>query len=387
MKHIKDSILYIGVDDKTLDLFEGQYAIPNGISYNSYLILDEKVAVMDTVDARACDEWLEDLSNALNGRKPDYLVVSHMEPDHGGSVARLAEQYPEMKIVGNVKTFTMIGQFFDEDYTARTMAVKEGDTLSLGKHTLSFIMAPMIHWPEVMMSYESSEHILFSADAFGKFGALDVEEDWLDEARRYYFNIVGKYGAQVQGLLKKAAALDIKTICPLHGPVLTDDLGYYIAKYDIWSRYEPEDDGVLIAYASIHGHTAEAAKKLAEILLDKGAKNVAVADLARIEMSEAVECAFRYSRLVVAASSYDGGLFPFMEDFLRHLLAKTYRNRIVGIVENGTWAPSAGKCMRALLEEMKGLTICSPLVSIRSALKPETMAGLEQLAENILSNQ
>ena len=380
---ITDSILYVGVDDKTLDLFESQYMIPNGVSYNSYVILDEKVAVMDTVDARATEEWLANLEQALSGRKVDYLVVSHMEPDHASNIKNLIDKYPEMQVVGNAKTFSMIPQFFDVDISERTVVVKEGDTLSLGKHTLQFFMAPMVHWPEVMVSYEQSEKILFSADGFGKFGALDADEAWTCEARRYYFNIVGKYGAQVQALLKKAATLDIQMICPLHGPILKEDLEYYIGKYDIWSKYEPEEEGVFIAYASIHGNTAKAAKKLAEMLEEKGAKRVAIADLSRDDMAEAVEDAFRHSKLVVASSTYDGGLFPCMEDFLLHLKAKNYQKRTVAIMENGSWAPMAAKKMKEILESMKAITICEPIVSIKSTMKEENLKTMEELAEKL----
>ena len=381
---ITDSILYVGVDDKTIDLFESQYEVPNGISYNSYVILDEKVALMDTVDSRATEEWLDNLDKALAGRSIDYLVVSHMEPDHAGNIKNLIDRYPEMKIVGNAKTFAMIPQFFDVDITDRSVAVKEGDTLSLGKHILQFFMAPMVHWPEVMVAYEQSEKILFSADGFGKFGALDTDEAWTCEARRYYFNIVGKYGAQVQALLKKAATLDIQMICPLHGPILKEDLGYYIGKYDIWSKYEPEDEGVFIAYASIHGNTAKAAKKLAEMLEQKGAKRVAIADLARDDMAEAVEDAFRHDKLVLASATYDGGLFPCMEDFLSHLKAKNFQKRTVGLMENGTWAPMAAKKMREVLEGMKEITICEPTVTIKSAMKEETLKVMEELAEKLV---
>ena len=381
---ITDSILYVGVDDKTIDLFESQYEVPNGISYNSYVILDEKVALMDTVDSRATEEWLDNLDKALDGRSIDYLVVSHMEPDHAGNIKNLIDRYPKMQIVGNAKTFAMIPQFFDVDITDRSVAVKEGDTLSLGKHTLQFFMAPMVHWPEVMVAYEQSEKILFSADGFGKFGALDTDEAWTCEARRYYFNIVGKYGAQVQALLKKAATLDIQMICPLHGPILKEDLGYYIGKYDIWSKYEPEDEGVFIAYASIHGNTAKAAKKLAEMLEQKGAKRVAIADLARDDMAEAVEDAFRHDKLVLASATYDGGLFPCMEDFLSHLKAKNFQKRTVGLMENGTWAPMAAKKMREVLEGMKEITICEPVVTIKSAMKEETLKVMEELAEKLV---
>jgi flavorubredoxin len=381
---ITDSILYVGVDDKTLDLFESQYIIPNGVSYNSYVILDEKVTVMDTVDARATDEWLANLETALAGRTVDYLVVSHMEPDHASNIKKLMDKYPNLKVVGNAKTFAMIPQFFDVDISDRTVAVKEGDTLCLGKHTLQFFMAPMVHWPEVMVTYEQTEKILFSADGFGKFGALDADEAWTCEARRYYFNIVGKYGAQVQALLKKAATLDIQMICPLHGPILKEDLGYYISKYDIWSKYEPEDEGVFIAYASIHGNTAKAAKKLAEMLEEKGAKRVAIADLSRDDMAEAVEDAFRHSKLIVASSTYDGGLFPCMEDFLAHLKAKNYQKRTVAMIENGSWAPVAAKKMREYFEGMKAIEICDPVVTIKSTMKEDTLKVMEELAKELV---
>ena len=366
---ISDSVVYIGVNDKTIDLFESQYKVPNGVSYNSYVILDEKVAVMDTVDKRVTKQWLENLSQALNGRSVDYLVVSHLEPDHASNIQKLAELYPDMKIVGNAKIFSMLPQFFTMDLSERSVVVKEGDTLSLGSHTLQFFMAPMVHWPEVMVEYEQSEKILFSADGFGKFGALDVEEDWTDEARRYFINIVGKYGTQVQNLLKKAATLDIQTICPLHGPVLKENLGYYIDKYLTWSSYEPEEEGVVIAYASIHGNTAKAAEKMAEILKEKGAKAVCSFDLARDDMAEAVSEAFRYDKLVLMSPTYDGALFPCMEDFLYHLKVKTYKKRTVGIVENGSWAPMAGKLMKAYLETLKDIQICEPVVSIKSVRK------------------
>lgn len=381
---ISDSVVYIGVNDKTIDLFESQYKVPNGVSYNSYVILDEKVAVMDTVDKRATEQWMENLSQALNGRSVDYLVVSHLEPDHASNVQKLAELYPDMKIVGNAKIFSMLPQFFSMDLSDRSVVVKEGDTLSLGSHTLQFFMAPMVHWPEVMVEYEQSEKILFSADGFGKFGALDVEEDWTDEARRYFINIVGKYGTQVQNLLKKAATLDIQTICPLHGPVLKENLGYYIDKYLTWSSYEPEEEGVVIAYASIHGNTAKAAEKMAEILKEKGAKAVCCFDLARDDMAEAVAEAFRYDKLVIMSPTYDGALFPCMEDFLYHLKVKTYKKRTVGIVENGSWAPMAGKLMKAYLEAMKDVQICEPVVSIKSVMKEADEKNLEILAEALL---
>ena len=381
---ISESVLYIGVDDTTLDLFESQYIIPNGVSYNSYVIIDDKIAVMDTVDKRKSEEWFANLEAALNGRTPDYLIISHLEPDHAANIQKAAEKYPDMKLVGNKKTFAMLPQFFDMSFDGRMVEVGEGDTLSLGNHTLTFIMAPMIHWPEVMVAYESAEKILFSADGFGKFGALDADEDWTCEARRYYFNIVGKYGAPVQTLLKKAAALDIKTICPLHGPILKENLEYYINKYDIWSSYKPEDEGIFIAYASIHGNTAQAAIKLKEILEAKGAKKVAITDLTRDDMAEAVEDAFRYDKLVVAASTYDGGVFPCMEDFLLHLKAKSYQNRKVAIMENGSWAPAAAKKMREYLESMKNIDICEKSVSIKSTVKSETITAMEEMAEYLI---
>jgi flavorubredoxin len=382
---ITDTIKYIGADDKDIDLFESQYVVPNGVSYNSYVILDEKVAVMDTVDARRGEEWLNNLEEALGGRTVDYLVVSHMEPDHAANVQALAEKYPEMKIVGNAKTFPMIEQFFDLDLSERSVVVAEGDTLKLGSHELTFVMAPMVHWPEVMVAYESSEKILFSADGFGKFGALDTEEDWACEARRYYFNIVGKYGAQVQALLKKAATLDIQMICPLHGPILKENLAYYIGKYQVWSSYEPEDEGILVAYASIHGNTRKAAVKLKEILEAKGAKKVAITDLSRDDMAEAVEDAFRYDKMVLAAATYDGGVFPCMEEFLHHLKSKTYRKRTVALIENGSWAPVAAKTMRSMLEQMKDITVCDKVVTIMSAVKDSTVADMEALAEELLA--
>lgn len=382
---ISDAVVYVGADDKTIDLFESQYVVPNGVSYNSYVILDEKVTVMDTVDSRATDEWFANLEKVIGNKEVAYLVVSHMEPDHAANVQKFAEKYPTAKIIGNVKTFNMMKQFFDFDVDSRKVVVKEGDEISLGSHKLSFYMAPMVHWPEVMVTYESSEKILFSADGFGKFGALDTEEDWACEARRYYFNIVGKYGAQVQALLKKAASLDIQTICPLHGPILKENLGYYIGKYQIWSSYEPEDEGVLVAYASIHGNTAKAAKKMKEILESKGAKKVAITDLSRDDMAEAVEDAFRYSKLVVAASTYDAGVFPCMEEFLLHLKSKNFQKRKVGVIENGTWAPAAAKCMKAVLETMKDMTICEKTVSIKSVMKEDTVEAMEALADELLA--
>ena len=379
---VSDSIRYIGVDDTTIDLFESQYVVPNGVSYNSYVILDDQVAVMDTVDHRATEEWLGNLERELGGRTPDYLVVQHMEPDHAGSIQVLAEKYPQMKLVGNVKTFQMIRRFFTFDLTGREVVVKEGDTLSLGQHTLTFVMAPMVHWPEVMVSYESSEKVLFSADGFGKFGALSAEEEWADEARRYYINIVGKYGAQVQALLKKAAGLDIAMICPLHGPILKENLGYYLNLYDIWSSYRPETEGVFLAYASIHGNTAKGAAALKEMLEKRGVQ-VHMADVCRTNVAECVSRAFQYSKMVLCASSYDGGVFLPMEDFLHHLKAKTYQNRKVALVENGTWAPCAGKAMREILGTMKNVEICDKSVTICSAVKEDTLQQLEELANAV----
>ncbi|MBQ9147580.1 MAG: FprA family A-type flavoprotein [Rikenellaceae bacterium] len=383
---IHEDIKYIGVDDLDLDLFESQYIIPNGISYNSYLILDEKVAVMDTVDSRKFRTWRSNLQSELEGRTPDYLIVHHMEPDHVGDIVALMDDYPEMKIVASARAVQMMPQFFEGvDFTLRTIAVKEGDTLSLGAHTLHFMMAPMVHWPEVMVSYDELSKVVFSADAFGKFGALEHDEEWACEARRYYFNICGKYGVPVQTLLKKLATLDIEVICPLHGPILTENLDYYIGLYDTWSKYEPETEGVFIAYASIHGGTAAAAEKLAEILRAKGAPKVSVADLSRDDMAEAVEDAFRMSKLVVAASSYDSGVFPPMYDFLHHLQIKSFQKRRVAIVENGSWAPSAGRVMRAMLGEMKDLEIVEPMVTIRSRMKSTDLPAMEALADALLA--
>lgn len=381
---ISDAVKYIGADDKTLDLFESQYVIPNGVSYNSYVILDEKIAVMDTIDARKTEEWKQNLAEALAGRTPDYLIISHLEPDHAANIQMFAEMYPEAKLVASAKALAMLPQFFTADFTGRTIAVKEGETLSLGNHTLQFFMAPMVHWPEVMVEYEQTEKILFSADGFGKFGALDAEEDWACEARRYYFNIVGKYGAQVQALLKKAAALDIQTICPLHGPILKENLGYYIEKYQTWSSYQAEDDGVLVAYASIHGNTAKAALKMKEILEAKGVKKVALADLSRDDMAEAIEDAFRYDKLVLAAASYDGGVFFCMDTFLRKLANKNFQNKKIGMIENGSWAPSAARTMKGIVEGMKNVTLCEKVVTIKSVMKEVDVTGMEALAEEIL---
>ncbi len=385
IRDISDAVKYIGADDNDLDLFESQYDVPDGMCYNSYVILDEKIAVLDTIDKRKTDEWFDNLEKVLNGRTPDYLVISHLEPDHASNIAKAAEKYPEMKLIGNAKTFNMLPQFFDLDTTDRTVTVKEGETVDLGTHKLTFYMAPMVHWPEVMVTYEPTEKILFSADGFGKFGVIDAEpDDWACEARRYYFNIVGKYGAQVQALLKKAAKLDIQTICPLHGPILTENLGYYIGLYDTWSKYEPETDGIFIAYASIHGNTKEAALKLYDILKAKTDLPIAISDLTRSDLHENVEDAFRYSRMIMLASSYDGGIFPIANDFLHHLKIKTYRNRKVAIVENGSWAPSAGKVMREYFEGMKDVTISDVSVTIKSTLKPENITQLEALADSML---
>lgn len=381
--NISDKIKYIGVDDTTLDLFESQYAVPDGVSYNSYVILDDKTAIMDTVDKRGMKDWENNLLNALDGRNADYVIIQHMEPDHAGSLARLIELFPEITVVGNAKTFVMINQFFENINIKNSLTVKEGDTLNLGSHTLTFVMAPMVHWPEVMVTYESSEKVLFSADGFGKFGTLSLTEnaDWACEARRYYFNIVGKYGAPVQTLLKKASALDIKTICPLHGPVLSDNLGYYLDLYNTWSSYQPESKGVFIAYASIHGNTAYAAEQFAEMLRNKGVDNVVITDLSRCDIAEAVEDAFRYDRMVLAAASYDAGVFPIMQDFLHHLQAKAFQNRTVGLIENGSWAPTAAKTMRNILETMKNITIVEPVVTIKSVLKETDIPALDQLAD------
>ncbi len=384
--YISDSILYIGADDRTLDLFESQYVIPNGVSYNSYIITDEKVAVLDTVDARASEQWFANLEKALAGRTVDYLVVSHMEPDHAANVERFARQHPEAVLVGNAKTFGMIAQFFDLDFKDRMLEVKEGDTLGLGQHVLQFFMAPMVHWPEVMVTYEQTEKILFSADGFGKFGAMDAEEDWDEEAARYYLNIVGKYGVQVQGLLKKAAKLDIRMICPLHGPILKEDLGHYLGKYQIWSTYQPEQHGVLVAYASIHGNTADAAERLAAFLRQQGEEHVELMDLSRTDLSLAVRKAFYYDRMVVAAATYDGGVFPCMEEFLHHIRSKNYQKRTVGILENGTWAPMAGKVMRGILESMKEIRILEPVVTVKSAVKEESLAAMKELANHCVNS-
>ena len=380
MKNFSENIKYIGVDDRDLDLFEGQYVVPEGMAYNSYVILDEKIAVTDTVDAHKVGEWLANLEAALAGCKPDYLVIHHLEPDHAGGIADFVAKYPETTLVSSAKAFALLPQFMALPESVKKQTVKEGDTLALGSHTLQFIGAPMVHWPEVLFSYEQSEKVLFAADAFGKFGVYDADpDDWACEARRYYFNIVGKYGNQVQAVLKKAAALDIKTICPLHGPVLTENLGYYIDKYNTWSSYAPEDKGVLVAFASIYGGTKKAAEKLAEKLTAAGVEKVVVSDLARSDMAEVIEDAFRYDRMVVAAPTYDAGLFPVMEDFLNHLKAKNYSNRKVGVVENGTWAPMAAKKMTEILATLKNVTLAETVVTVKSTLSAESEAAMDKL--------
>ncbi|MFI3247821.1 MAG: FprA family A-type flavoprotein [Rikenellaceae bacterium] len=385
-QNISDTVKYIGVDDRTLDLFENQYTIPEGICYNSYLILDEKVAVMDTVDDLKLDEWLANLDAALEGRTPDYVVVNHMEPDHAAGLQKLIELYPTMQVVGNAKTFGMISQFFCCDIEGRKVTVKEGDILDLGEHKLQFVTAPMVHWPEVMVAYDTFDKTLYSADAFGKFGAADSEEKWTCEARRYYYNIVGKYGNNVQSLLKKLDGVEVRTIAPLHGPIIREDIGYYVNMYDLWSRYQYEDEGVMIAYASIHGHTKVAAEKMAEVLKAAGCENVNLFDLARGDQSYMVEDAFQTQHLIVAGASYDAGLFPPMEHFLHHLKSKNYNGRKVGIIENGSWAPSAGKVMRAMLESMKNIDIFEETILIRSSYKESDRAAMERMAEWILNN-
>lgn len=383
---ITPTIKYVGVDDLDIDLFESQYVVPEGMAYNSYVILDEKVAIMDTVDARKAVEWWANVETALAGRTPDYLVVQHLEPDHAALIHEVLGKYPQVKVVATAKAVQMMPQFFEKvEFEGRTVAVKEGDTLSLGSHTLQFFVAPMVHWPEVMVSYEQSEKVLFAADAFGKFGALCNEGSWDCEARRYFINICGKYGAQVQALLKKAATLDIAMICPLHGPVLTENLSHYIGLYDIWSKYEPETEGVLVAYASIHGGTAAAANRLAAVLREKGAPKVVVTDLSRCDMAEAVEDAFRYSHMVVCAASYDADVFPPMHDFLHHLKLKNYQNRRVAIVENGSWAPTAGRVMRSMLEGMKNIAIVDTMVTIHSRMKESDLPAMLQLATELLA--
>ena len=382
---VTDTIKYIGVNDKTIDLFESQYVVPNGVSYNSYIILDDKIAVMDSVDERGTEGWFANLEEALAGRLPDYLVVDHLEPDHAGNIAVFAEKYPGAQLVLSAKAQSMLPQFFAQDMSDKCVVVKEGDELCLGSHTLTFIMAPMVHWPEVMVTYEKSEKVLFSADGFGKFGALDTEEDWACEARRYYFNIVGRYGMQVQALLKKASALEIQAICPLHGPVLKENLGYYIDKYNTWSSYTPEDQGILIAYASIHGNTAAAAKKLGDMLQEMGEPKVVVSDLAREDMAEVIEDAFRYDKIVLASATYDAGLFPCMESLLSHLKSKNYQKRTAGLIENGSWAPMAGKLMKDALAGMREITVLEPVVSIKSTLNASSEEQLRALAEALMA--
>lgn len=383
-KKITNDIIYIGVDDKDIDLFEGQFDVPNGMAYNSYVIIDSKIAVMDTVDARKTDEWLENLNNALEGKKPDYIVIQHMEPDHSGSLKAFLEKYPETVVIGNAKTFVMMTQFFGKDFACEEKEVKEGETLELGSHTLTFVMAPMVHWPEVMVTYDSKDKVLFAADGFGKFGTLDADESWACEARRYYFNIVGKYGAQVQALLKKTSALDIQIICPLHGPVLTENLGYYLDLYNTWSSYEPENEGVTIAYVSFHGNTKKAVEKMKEILLEKGAKKVSTFDLMRDDFAEAVEDAFRYSKLIVAATTYNMEAAPKAENYLTYLKGKNYQKRKIGLIENGTWAPVAAKCMKSIIEGMKNIDLCENVVSIKSVMNDENIEQMEKLADEIL---
>ena len=380
---VTEDIRYIGVNDHDVDLFEGQYTVENGMSYNSYVILDEKVAVMDTVDAHFGVEWLQNLETVLNGRRPDYLVVQHMEPDHSANIAVFMETYPEAQIVSSAKAFVMMQQFFGTDFPERKVVVGEGSTLKLGRHTLTFVTAPMVHWPEVIVTYDSTDKVLFSADGFGKFGALDVEEDWADEARRYYIGIVGKYGAQVQALLKKAAALDIAIICPLHGPVLNENLGYYLDKYNTWSSYAVEDEGVVIAYTSIYGHTKEAVEELAEKLNQRGCPNVVVADLARCDMAEVVADAFRYSKLVLATTTYNATIFPHMQNFIDHLTARNYQGRTVGMIENGAWAPMAAKVMKKMLETSKNLTYTDTTVTVKCALNDASCAQIDALADEL----
>jgi flavorubredoxin len=384
MEKVIENIFNVGVNDKEVTLFEGQYKLEQGMAYNSYVILDEKVVIMDTVDKSVSEEWLRNVDEVLQGRDVDYLVVQHMEPDHSGTMKEILDKYPNMKIIATAPAINMMKMFLDNDVSSRTQAVKEGDTLELGSHTLKFIAAPMVHWPEVMITYEQSEKVIFSADAFGKFGTRDAEEDWTCEARRYYFNICGKYGVQVQNLLKKLAILDINVICPLHGPVLTENIDYYINKYDIWSKYEPEDKGIFIVYASIHGNTAQAAEKLKEIIELKSDVKVSIADVCREDIHECVEDAFRYDRVVFAASSYDAGVFPPMEDLLRRLQDKNYQNRTVAIIENGSWAPTAGKTMKAMFEKMKNITVVEPIVTIKAVMKEDTIVQLEKLADTLI---
>lgn len=380
---ITNDIHYIGVNDHQVDLFEGQYVVPNGMAYNSYAIMDEKIAIMDTVDTNFTDEWLNNVKSVLDGRKPDYLVVQHMEPDHSANIFNFAKVFPEAKIVSSAKAFQMMKNFFGTDFQDRQVVVGEGSTLSLGKHVLTFVTAPMVHWPEVIVTYDSTDKVLFSADGFGKFGALDVQEDWACEARRYYIGIVGKYGPQVQALLKKAAGLDIQIICPLHGPVLSEDLGYYLNLYDIWSSYRPEDEGVVIAYTSVYGNTKKAAAALAEKLEARDCPNVVLTDLARCDMAEAVEDAFRYSKLVLATTTYNADIFPFMKTFIHHLTERNYQNRTIGLIENGTWAPVAAKIMKGMFEKSKGITFTDTVVNIKSSMNEESAAQLDALAAEL----
>lgn len=382
--NVTDSIEYVGVNDRTIDLFESQYIVPNGMSYNSYVIKDEKTVIMDTVDRRATNEWIDNIEKTLQGKKADYLVVSHLEPDHSANIQLLAEKYPEMKIILNQKASDMMKQFFDVDFSDRFVIVKEGEIIEVGNHKLQFFMAPMVHWPEVMVTYEQTEKVLFTADGFGKFGTLDTDEDWACEARRYYFNICGKYGAQVQLLLKKAANLDIKIICPLHGPILKENLEYYINKYEVWSSYKPEDEGVLIAYNSIHGNTGKAIETLEEILKENGEENVVVSDLAREDMAEVIEDAFRYDKLIIATPTYDAGLFPTTELFLRKLKHKNYQNRKVGIVQNGSWAPMAAKCVKDILTDMKDINVCESIVTIKTRMNDANVQEMKDLVKEIL---
>ena len=383
MKKVTNDIVYVGVNDHQVDLFEGLYDVPNGMSYNSYVILDQKVAVMDTVDQYFTDEWLNNVASALGGRTPDYLVVQHMEPDHSANIVNFLKVYPNATVVGNAKTFAMMANFFGQDAIANKLVVADGQTLSLGNHNLTFVFAPMVHWPEVMLTYDAYSKVLFSADAFGKFGALDVEEDWACEARRYYIGIVGKYGAQVQALLKKAANLDIATICPLHGPILTENLGYYLDLYNTWSSYGVESDGVVIAYTSVYGHTKQAVEKLAQLLRDNGCAKVVVNDLARCDMAEAVEDAFRYGKIVLATTTYNADIFPFMKHFVQHLTERNYQNRTIGIIENGTWAPMAAKLIKNMFANSKNITFAPTTVTILSALNDQSNQQLEQLAKEM----
>ncbi len=384
MKKITENITYIGVDDKNLDLFESQYIVPNGVSYNSYVIHDEKITIMDTVDKRKTNDWIDNLKKDLNEKKPYYLVISHLEPDHSSNIEYLSKEYPELKIILSAKAANMLPQFINEDISNRLVIVKEGEEINIGKHTLKFIMAPMVHWPEVMFTYEEKEKTLFTADAFGKFGTLDTKEDWTCEARRYYFNIVGKYGMQVQTVFKKIANLEIERICPLHGPILDENLDYYINKYDIWSNYKPEDDGVLIAYNSIHGNTKEAVEKLKEILEEKGAKKIVTSDLSREDMAEVIEDAFRYDKLVIASPTYDAGLFPTTEKFLRHLKHKNYQNRKIALIENGSWAPMSAKLMKDIIADLKDINLIEKTVTIKTKMTDENIKEMEELAKELL---